>query len=41
MSEAPLREPAAVLREVFGYGAFRGPQEAIVDHVLAGARPWC
>src|SRR5215831_2176474 len=25
-----------VLAEVFGYGQFRGPQEAIVDHVAAG-----
>ena len=25
-----------VLAEVFGYGRFRGPQEAIVDHVAAG-----
>jgi ATP-dependent DNA helicase RecQ len=26
----------AVLREVFGYHAFRGPQQAIVEHVLGG-----
>ena len=26
----------AVLREVFGYEAFRGPQQAIVDHVASG-----
>jgi ATP-dependent DNA helicase RecQ len=25
-----------ILREVFGYDAFRGPQEAIVSHVIAG-----
>ncbi|WP_408596807.1 DNA helicase RecQ [Limnohabitans sp.] len=25
-----------ILREVFGYNAFRGPQEAIVQHVCAG-----
>jgi ATP-dependent DNA helicase RecQ len=25
-----------VLRQVFGYGAFRGPQEAIVRHVIGG-----
>jgi ATP-dependent DNA helicase RecQ len=30
------RDPTLVLREVFGYGAFRGPQEAIVRHVVAG-----
>ncbi len=25
-----------VLREVFGYGAFRGPQQEIVEHVISG-----
>ncbi|MFM2084897.1 MAG: hypothetical protein RLY95_1715, partial [Pseudomonadota bacterium] len=25
-----------ILREIFGYDAFRGPQEAIVSHVIAG-----
>mgnify|MGYP006201370869 CR=1 FL=1 len=25
-----------ILREVFGYDAFRGPQQAIVDHVVKG-----
>ncbi len=29
-------DPATVLREVFGYDAFRGDQAAIVDHVVAG-----
>ncbi|HYP03705.1 MAG TPA: DNA helicase RecQ [Cyanobium sp.] len=29
-------DPARVLREVFGYGSFRGPQEAIVRHVVEG-----
>ena len=29
-------DPAQVLAEVFGYQAFRGPQEAIVKHVCAG-----
>ena len=29
-------EPRAVLRSVFGYADFRGPQEAIVRHVIAG-----
>jgi ATP-dependent DNA helicase RecQ len=28
--------PQNILREVFGYGAFRGPQEAIVNHVCGG-----
>jgi len=31
-----LSSPAQVLREVFGYEQFRGPQQAIVDHVVAG-----
>ncbi|MDP3619124.1 MAG: DNA helicase RecQ [Ramlibacter sp.] len=29
-------QPAAILHEVFGYEHFRGPQAAIVDHVIAG-----
>ena len=29
-------DPRQVLREVFGYAAFRGPQQAVVEHVLAG-----
>ena len=29
-------EPLEVLQRVFGYSAFRGPQEAIVRHVLGG-----
>jgi ATP-dependent DNA helicase RecQ len=29
-------DPLRVLREVFGYDHFRGPQEAIVHHVIAG-----
>ena len=29
-------EPAEVLRRVFGYDSFRGPQAAIVAHVLSG-----
>ena len=28
--------PTAILNEVFGYAAFRGQQQAIVDHVVAG-----
>jgi ATP-dependent DNA helicase RecQ len=28
--------PASILHEVFGYEQFRGPQAAIVDHVIAG-----
>ena len=30
------REPLDILQEVFGYTAFRGQQQAIVDHVTAG-----
>lgn len=29
-------DPLVVLRQVFGYGAFRGPQAAIVRHVIGG-----
>jgi ATP-dependent DNA helicase RecQ len=29
-------EPAAVLRRVFGFPGFRGQQEQVVDHVIAG-----
>jgi len=28
--------PGSILHEVFGYEQFRGPQAAIVDHVIAG-----
>ena len=28
--------PQQVLAEIFGYGAFRGPQQEIVEHVVAG-----
>src|SRR5512140_202350 len=28
--------PAQILRDVFGYAAFRGEQQAIVEHVAAG-----
>ncbi|MCX5940669.1 MAG: DNA helicase RecQ [Cyanobium sp. LacPavin_0818_WC50_MAG_67_9] len=31
-----LPAPEQVLREVFGYGEFRGPQQEIVAHVVAG-----
>ncbi|MGC4062414.1 MAG: DNA helicase RecQ [Aquabacterium sp.] len=30
-------QPLTILQEVFGYGAFRGQQQAIVDHVSAGS----
>jgi ATP-dependent DNA helicase RecQ len=29
-------DPVEILREVYGYAAFRGPQQAIVEHVAAG-----
>jgi ATP-dependent DNA helicase RecQ len=31
-----MSKPLEVLREVFGYDAFRGAQATIIDHVLAG-----
>src|SRR5512134_3214030 len=33
---APPVTPLSVLHEVFGYATFRGPQQAIVEHVGAG-----
>jgi len=33
---SPAVDPGEILLEVFGYGQFRGPQEAVVDHVCAG-----
>jgi len=35
-TDAPLSPAREVLRGVFGYARFRGPQEAVVDHVCAG-----
>jgi len=32
----PVSEALATLRRVFGYDSFRGEQEAIVEHVIAG-----
>ncbi|MFM9089202.1 MAG: RecQ family ATP-dependent DNA helicase, partial [Cyanobium sp.] len=29
-------DPRQILQQVFGYPAFRGPQQAVVEHVLAG-----
>jgi ATP-dependent DNA helicase RecQ len=34
--ESAVRTARSVLKEVFGYAAFRGPQEAIVRHVAGG-----
>ncbi|WP_439648677.1 DNA helicase RecQ [Curvibacter delicatus] len=36
ISIASILSPQNILRQVFGYEAFRGPQQAIVDHVVAG-----
>src|SRR5271155_23828 len=36
MTEDDPRNPLAVLRRVFGYASFRGQQQAIVEHVVAG-----
>ena len=36
MADNSVRRPRDVLREVFGYPEFRGPQEGIVNHVVAG-----
>lgn len=33
---ATAADPRTVLREVFGYDSFRGPQQQIVEHVVAG-----
>jgi ATP-dependent DNA helicase RecQ len=33
---SPPCAPGAILHEIFGYEQFRGPQAAIVDHVIAG-----
>jgi ATP-dependent DNA helicase RecQ len=32
----PPTDPARILHEVFGYPAFRGDQEAVIDHVVGG-----
>jgi ATP-dependent DNA helicase RecQ len=36
LAAAAPTDTLALLHEVFGYGAFRGPQQAIVEHVCAG-----
>ena len=36
MTEAELQTPLEVLRRVFGYTSFRGQQQEIVEHVIAG-----
>jgi ATP-dependent DNA helicase RecQ len=32
----PSADPVEILHQVYGYAAFRGPQQAIVEHVAAG-----
>ncbi len=36
MPSTSSRDPLEVLQRVFGYASFRGPQEAIVRHVIGG-----
>ncbi|MBP8087587.1 MAG: DEAD/DEAH box helicase, partial [Polaromonas sp.] len=36
MSATASATPLDILGEVFGYNSFRGPQEAIVNHVVNG-----
>ncbi|MFN2411227.1 MAG: DEAD/DEAH box helicase, partial [Halomonas sp.] len=36
MHGEPHLEALKVLQEVFGYDSFRGPQQAIIEHVMAG-----
>ncbi len=42
MTQVPTEPTSAleVLRATFGYDAFRGDQQAIVDHVVAGETRW-
>ncbi len=35
-ADSATTDPLALLHEVFGYSEFRGPQQAIVDHVCTG-----
>ncbi|WP_231973098.1 DNA helicase RecQ [Variovorax sp. HW608] len=36
LTPSPAVAPARILHDVFGYAQFRGPQQAIVDHVTGG-----
>ena len=36
MIEEDSESPLAVLRRVFGYSGFRGEQQTIIEHVVAG-----
>ena len=35
-SPSAASAPATILREVFGYDAFRGQQQGVIDHTIAG-----
>src|SRR5262245_47211803 len=34
LADTPAADPRGVLQDVFGYGAFRGQQQAVVEHVI-------
>ena len=36
MASVPATTPLEILREVYGYGSFRGAQQEVIDHVTAG-----
>jgi ATP-dependent DNA helicase RecQ len=36
LPQAPASDALAILSEVFGYATFRGEQQAVVEHVIAG-----
>jgi ATP-dependent DNA helicase RecQ len=36
LDQAPVMDPQSVLRRVFGFSGFRGAQDAVIQHVLAG-----
>jgi ATP-dependent DNA helicase RecQ len=36
LTDVPTRAPLDALRRIFGYDAFRGSQQEIIDHVVAG-----
>ena len=35
-AQAALTPAHSILREVFGYAQFRGPQQAIIEHMVGG-----
>ena len=36
LADPASTDPLDILQQVFGYAAFRGQQQAVVDHVTAG-----